>query len=162
MQSRRLHLLSLALATTLAGCAAPQPKLVPRQTQFDEAEYAPYRKAGTGKITGQVFLKTVGGDIKYGAGNKVTLNPATTHGREWMGILESNRLPAQGDPRAAEFQRITQCDGFGNFEFPDLPPGTYCLVSGVTWDTGVILTGSTVVGLATVEDGKNVKVMLTR
>jgi hypothetical protein len=54
--------------------AKPKPT-VQLSTSFNEADFAPYAKSGTGVIAGQVFAKTVGGDVKYGAGSTVYLNP---------------------------------------------------------------------------------------
>ena len=63
---------ALFVAAFLAGCAAPKVDL---NSTLDPREVAYIKASGSGQIAGQAFLKTVGGDVKYAAGNAVTLIP---------------------------------------------------------------------------------------
>ena len=61
----------LLLAPT--GCVSqPQTQM---KTAFSLKDFEPYKAKGLGKIYGQAFLKTRGGDVKVGAGDKVVLWP---------------------------------------------------------------------------------------
>lgn len=161
------RLLLSSLLAAICGCASGPVSpsgITPteRQTQFLAEEYAPFRASGTGRIEGQVFLRTMAGDVKPGAGAIVTMNPATTHGREWFDLFMSDLLPAAGDPRAAEFVRRVQCDASGGFAFAGLPAGRYCLISGVVWQAGYRMTGATVGAVVDVRDGETARAIMTR
>jgi hypothetical protein len=75
-----MKLSPLITALALASCAVP---IQPRVAKYDAAEYAPYSGSGTAKIIGQAFAKTVGGDVKFAAGNRVWLYPVTSMTTEW-------------------------------------------------------------------------------
>ncbi len=129
-----------------------------------------YAQKGTGKLTGQAFLKTEGGDVKIGAGNFVTLIPAVP----WflaaadLGELYSpKKWPAAvSDIYKAGPIRMTQADASGNFEFSDLPAGEYQLITTIEWQVpgtyGSRTTGGRVTRRVEVPEGGAVKVMLTR
>jgi hypothetical protein len=67
-------LLGAIILPILAACVA-QPYKMTRA--FDAAEYQAALAPGAGKITGQLFARTVGGEVKYGAGSTVYLYPMT-------------------------------------------------------------------------------------
>ena len=139
----------------------------PRTAVYSPAEYAPYARAGTGKITGQAFLKTVGGEVRYGAGNTVALHPATSLTNEWFTkVVVQGRDLVPGDLRANDYRRITTADAEGRFEFNNLPPGEYYVTCGITWgvpsDIGVLPTGGIAYARATVRNGETTKVVVTR
>src|SRR5215211_3890069 len=118
------------LLVALVGCAANAPPAAPRQVAFDSAEYAPYGKAGSGQIRGQVLFQIESDQVKPGAGKKVILSPVTSYSTEWwlQEVVGGQRLqPA--DARALPFQRVSRADGQGRFQFEGLPPGDYYLAS---------------------------------
>jgi hypothetical protein len=157
-----LTLLTLALT----GCAVPQQE---RFAKYDPAEYARYAGSGSGRITGQAFAKTVGGDVKYAAGNTVWLYPVTSMSTEWYQTAIKGGKPMKaGDQRMMQHSRSTVADGSGNFEFSGLPAGNYYVVTQVTWGvpTGmqffpVETTGSALHAKVHVSDGESKRVILT-
>jgi hypothetical protein len=104
----------------LSGCRPPTQM----KTPFSSAEFEPYKAKGTGKIVGQAFLKTRGGDVKTGAGNTVQLWPFTPFMKEVISLKEqgysitnyTNEVVNQILP----YVRESIGDGNGNFEFSDL------------------------------------------
>lgn len=157
---------ALLLALALAGCAAP---LEERTATYNEAEYARYAGRGTAKIHGQAFLKTVGGDVKYGAGSTVYLYPVTSMTTEWYDkfLVQGKSLKA-GDDRMMKYSRQIVADGTGNFEFEGLPAGDYYLVCNIFWGvpTGLTFapigeTGGAVHTKVIVAAGENKRVILT-
>jgi hypothetical protein len=75
--------LMLVAILTVSCYSAPRTEM-PRLVPFNEDEYLPYAGDGDATITGQAFLKTRGGDVKYGAGNTIFMNPVTSYSTEWM------------------------------------------------------------------------------
>jgi len=138
-----------------------------RTAQFIESEYLPYGDTGTSIITGQAFLKTRGGDVKYGAGCMVYLNPVTTYSTEWFtyGIIKEMSL-SKADQRIDKYHWETMADGFGNFEFKNLPTGEYYLACNITWEVpgkyNLVTTGGYAYAQAKISTGETIKVIVTR
>lgn len=182
--SRLLAALSLALcAASCRGAApadssddlAPAPSPAPARTADAErrrpyvaVEYAPFSGRGDGAVEGQAFLRTRGGDVKFGAGAVVALVPATSHGREWFErtVLGGEALEPE-DPRAARFRRTTRADGFGGFAFEELPAGEYLLACEIRWEIadgrgGTLPAGGWAHGTVLVRQGERARVVVTR
>jgi hypothetical protein len=124
-------------------------------------------KPGTEKIVGQAFLKNVGGDVKYGAGNMVWLHPVTRLTTEWFTKHIVHGIPLlAGNPRTDDYRRQAIADAEGRFEFNGLPPGDYYLTCSITWgvptDIGVIPTGEIAYVKVTVRNGETAKAIVTR
>jgi hypothetical protein len=158
---------SLFLILPLAifcSCAMPMPM----QTAFDEAEFAPYAAPGTSTITGQAFLKTAGGEVRFGAGNPVELVPVTAYTTERYNYQVAGEIPGPTDLRLAKHTRTTIADGNGNFEFHELPAGTYYATCYISWQVpnpyGIapLTTGGTACGTVKVGTGETAKVVVTR
>jgi hypothetical protein len=112
------------LFCALVSCSIQHPQ--ERTAVYNPAELVPYSRTGTGKIIGQAFLKTVGGDVKYGAGNTVVIHPVTSLTTEWFSKVVVQGLPlVAGNPRADDYRRTTIADAEGRFEFDNLPQGDY-------------------------------------
>lgn len=127
----------LGIELLVGGCAytAPQPSPpYQRMRTFEVSEYEPYAAKGTATISGQAFLKTQGGDVKYGAGETVILNPVTTYSKEWWSVsVERGRNMSEPDSRTASYSRTTTADGEGRFKFEGLPAGEFYVACSVTW-----------------------------
>ena len=141
---------------------------------FDEADYVPFAKPGTGSISGQAFAKTQRGNVRYAAGDKITLIPTTVYGVTWMGMMRRDissvlsygnnpdyikHLPM--DPRAATFTRTTTADAEGRFRFDELAPGDYVVFTTIRWMTSSTrYSGAFFYGRVTAENGKKTTVNL--
>lgn len=105
----------------------------PRSIAFSEEEHAQYFGEGNAEIDGQVFLKTMGGDVKYGAGETVTLVPETPYFKADALAFMQDRAISTKDLDAAKLKRTTQTNGQGEFKFVGIPAGKYYVFSQVYW-----------------------------
>lgn len=158
----------LPLVIFVLACVPLRSAPQPRRASFIEAEYAPYGKEGSGTITGQAFLKTMGGDVKYGAGNTVFMNPVTSYSTEWFerAILAQESLEPS-DPRCQPYTKSVIADGEGRFEFEGLPAGEYYIGCLINWSVpgqyGMIPTGGVAHAKVRVAEGQHVRnVIATR
>lgn len=163
MNKIRVATLILSMSL-LAACANQKPVERP---PFPVEEYAQLQKLGTGKVTGQVFMKTVGGEVRFGAGSDVYLFPATSYSDFWYQTNYVSQKPiAPPDSRQMQYTQIVQADGNGNFEFSNIPPGRYYISSTVIWQAptqwGLTNQGGWVAKSATVSNGATARVILTR
>ena len=158
-----------ALAISVTGCAtrrAPPPPLLARPT-FPIAEYEALPKTGSGAVTGQAFLKTRGGDVKTGAGNKIYLYPVTSY-LLWD-EANSRSKKTSIDSRFYEFRRETIADASGRFTFKNVPNGDYKLTGEVTWQVPQVTKyssymstqGGWITKMITVANGETTEIMLT-
>jgi len=112
-------------------------------------------------------MKTVGGDVKFGAGSPVLLTPVTSYTEEWYNVAVVRGAPiGPADPALQKYVIHTQADGTGNFKFSDVPPGQYFLGSEVFWQAptqfGLARQGGLIVVRVTVEDGRTTRQIVTR
>jgi len=161
---KKLVLIAIVLA--VAGCAvAPAPQ--PRTAVYNAAEYAPYGRKGNGRILGQAFLRTVGGDVKYGAGYDVVLHPVTSFTTEWFEktIQQGIRLQ-EADSRGDQYAVRTIANGEGRFGFEHLPAGQYYLTCAIHWgvpgNIGVLPAGGIAYAKVTVPENGTVAAIVTR
>lgn len=144
----------------LGGCVTTRPMT----NIYNPSEYTKYHQAGTAEVKGQAFLKTEGGEVKFGAGETVSLIPATAYSEEILGYIQNyTYIRAEGvDPRWKEHIKTTVADGNGNFEFIGVPAGAYYLECPIYWKISQYdETGHTVYKKVDVRDGDKIKVVLT-
>lgn len=151
---------TVALIALATGCVMPHQMT----TSFDESEFHKFAGNGTSTITGQAFLKTQGGDVKFGAGDTVSLIPITPYTTEaWQ--AERNGEQPQTDPRLQKYIRTVIADGSGDFEFQNVPAGDYYIECPIYWevpgDYTTERTGGVAYAQTHVDDGKTVKVIVT-
>lgn len=112
---------------------------------------------------------TKGGEVRKGAGQTVTLRPATNYAAQlntYYGGKSLGYLP----PDAANFDKTTVSDADGKFEFKNVPAGDYFVSANVSWSVFYPGTfapieskqGGIIIKRITIEDGAAVETMLTR
>lgn len=157
----------LLASAFLSGCATSPSIESPIRANFNEADFSWSAKGGGASITGQAFLKTKGGDVKFGAGNTIKILPKTEYTTELRirGSINGEKI-GPVDPGLEKYTRTTIADGNGNFEFHNLPAGTWYLSTAITWGIptqyGLQQTGGVAYTTATITDGEVKKVILTR
>jgi hypothetical protein len=132
-------------------------------------------KAGTGKILGSAVIQTAGGIPRTCAGREVKLGPVSTYSSERInaiyGGISKGFLSASGPKHnivknvayESTFRKAT-CDAQGNFEFDEIPSGSYFITTTVMWSTGEQYAspiGGVLMLNVTVNEGKSIKVVLT-
>lgn len=157
-------IIPVAALIVMTGCIPP---LRPMTTPFRSEDFTKYAGDGSGTVTGQAFLKTRGGDVKFGAGCDVELCPVTPYIQERISreTLGGERLEYL-DPRVVNYTRHTTADGSGSFEFKRLPPGKWVAYCEITWMVpapyGGTKTGGLAIAVFDVKDNETTKVVVTR
>lgn len=141
----------------LSGCVAPYTMKNP----FNEQEFSSYAYTGTASISGQAFLKTRGGEVRYAAGNRVLLIPATKFTQELDQVDQGRPMSPPKGTSLGKYVRSTTADGSGNFAFSGLNAGYYYVECGIYWMAGNSETGSTVRKLYQIGAGEKARVILT-
>lgn len=158
-------LIGIAAAIALAGCAQHQARPIDLGA-FPVSEYAALKADGSSVVTGQVFMRTLGGDVKFGAGSEVVLIPATSYTEPLHQAFLANRPIAEPDPRAKAYSKRTRADGSGYFKLSNVPAGRYYLSSKVEWQAptqyGMSQQGGYLLEPVTVPDGEEINVILTK
>ena len=131
-----LRAIICSFAFLLWGCATSAVL----NTTFDPQEADFIHKSGTSIITGQGFLRTMVGEVRYAAGSEVILIPVTKYSTERINqIYRGGKCAVFGktftndDPRYSQFTKTTKANGEGRFEFPGLAAGNYFVVTSVFW-----------------------------
>jgi hypothetical protein len=152
----------------LVGCVRTETMT----STFDASEAAFIEQAGTSTIHGQAFLKTVGGEVRYGAGNQIILIPQTAYARERIAKLYGqSKCNAGGvkfdsdDPSYMRMVRQTKANGEGRFKFENIAAGSYFVVTQLTWGVpgqyGVSTTGCNLYEQVSVRPGETVEVLIS-
>jgi hypothetical protein len=153
--------------TACVSVSTERPVL--ERVNFPNSEYVNLVSNGTGTVKGQAFLKTRGGDVKTAAGNEVILNSVTSYSTQWFEkSYKGGNVLAEPDQRYLDSIISTIADADGRFEFEDVPPGKYYLVSSVTWETptgyngGLRVQGGYIAEIISVKNDIVVNIILTR
>lgn len=165
------QLLSLLSLVIIASACATVPKNPPTTAvlvPFNAEEVKWSLGTGTATVEGQAFLKTRGGDVKFGAGNPVYLLPYSAHSFAWYASLTAGRTENAPtiDPGLAAVTRKTVAGGDGRFKFEDIPAGPYLVLTIVDWQVAGAYSTRTQGGFVgapvTAEGGKTANVIVTR
>lgn len=141
------------------------PKPQKRMVEFNSEEYKKYETTGAASIIGQAFTKTLGGDVKYGAGNEIKLFPITSYSTEaWDRAIIGGELLEPSDENSNKYTKVTIADGQGNFKFKNLPPGDYYIYCVITWQVALsgklTMTGGIVGSKIKIEENENKEIIL--
>ena len=93
------------------------------------------------------FLRQKGGGVVTCAGKEVDLVPSGEHARERIQIfyntttrpayrdylLNNKKAPPQANLQYMGASRSTRCDSDGRFTFKDVAPGSYFIITSVSW-----------------------------
>lgn len=135
---------SFALCALLsASCSSYKMRGAYVADEFAPSDGAP------GRIEGQAFVRTAGGEVKFAAGLPIYLLKATPYSQEWFLAVGSAGAECRDlDARMWSHVLRTTGDGAGEFVFENVPPGPYFLWSDITWlyATGSWITPEKVTG----------------
>ena len=126
------------LILALVSCTTTREVI--QRVPYNELEYVHFKEAGTAKVTGQAFLRTSSGDVKYAAGSRVSLVPVTSISNQWYyqwylveNHINPEKVVAKADTRHLAIKRRTKADGEGKFTFRNIPAGEYFINTSVVW-----------------------------
>jgi hypothetical protein len=144
----------------LVGCVPPAA--VKMKTDIVESDYEKFRLEGKNTVSGQAFLRQKGGAVVTCAGSQVRLSPNTEYFREYWNIVKATKQKAiEPEYSGKRISRDTFCDAQGNFEFSNIPSGSYILVSWVSWQVGYAKQGGLLYAIIEVQGDKETKVILS-
>ena len=163
---KRLLLIAVVsiIASFLYGCAVPDPPKW-NDSSSTAREYAKYLVDGNSSLSGQAFLAQRGGGVVKAAGRTVTLDPATTTGKEYWekaGRTWDFKTVVPPSPEFNKARRLATADAEGRFSFKNIPAGFYYVRTSVTWMVGDYNIQGGIVGkLVEVKEGQNAEVILS-
>lgn len=102
------------------------------QVPFSASTLAAYDGSGKATVTGQAFLRQVGGRVVTCAGSAVFLMPATSYVRDIVRMKEIG-IKVGMNPSVIALTRNAICDAQGKFSFDMVPTGRWYLSTSVTW-----------------------------
>lgn len=163
-------LLAAAAALLVSACAPlniygapPSPPQIPHReptTTLDAVAIKAAMRPGHAIVRGQAFSKTVGGDVKYGAGNEILVIPNTVYVTECIAILKAMYVTTDCGKKMLPLGRMVVADGEGRFEIADLAPGEYSLSTIIMWGVpgrfGIEQTGGVVDAVVNVKSDTDV------
>lgn len=171
------------LLAALSGCARQAPPPIPVQLTeaYDPAAFAWSERPGRGRIEGSALMRTMGGEARTCAATSVDLLPATPYTEERVRILYGTGDRGYRPLRAPMLQFIPEtpteeqladrhgrqafCDAQGEFEFDDLPAGSYFVIAEVVWGApsvnGLIAEGGVLMQRVGLDPGQTERVVLT-
>jgi hypothetical protein len=168
------------------------PQRVPVSTHDAEVVKFIHEK-GDNLVKGSAFLTQQAGGVVTCAGKTVSLVPASIYATERIGMIynsvERGYQPLMAlyagavvgsngalvpqfrstvidpPPSYLSDQRKTVCDARGEFEFDNVAPGTYYVITQVTWSVGGNPQGGSLMQRTTLPQGsskQNFKLLLTQ
>lgn len=120
------------LVLVLPACTVPTSRAVRGTFTYDA--HAHYDRQGEAIVYGQAFQRQRGGGVVYAAGGEMWLFPATEYGRAVVDVMRDQLTPTHIAPGFLNLSRKTTADGFGNFEFDNVPAGTWYVSVRDFWE----------------------------
>jgi len=107
-------------------------KTIVQRIPFPEDEYNSLPTSGNASVKGKIYLITAGGNKIYGKHTRLYLNPVTSYSTQWyqksyLGGAKMSKV----DSRLYKYLKFTTSDSNGNFEFLNIPNGSYYLIGVV-------------------------------
>lgn len=120
--------ITLVVIAMLCGCTATM------NTPFNEDTFFWSEQMGTSSILGQAFLKKSGNDKIYASGKTIRLLPVNDYTTELRNrVTIGGEQIGKSEPRLNRYIRTTVADMNGNFEFHNLPAGSWYLSTIIIW-----------------------------
>lgn len=125
-------LTTLGFVLLITACASG-PEVIQR-IPFNSAEFASLPTRGSATVKGQAYIKTSAGELYYPRGEQARLNPVTSYSKQWYEVnYLANKNIADADPRYLEYVYKAGFDHEGNFQFNNIPAGSYYLSAPIFW-----------------------------
>ena len=138
----------ISLISFIVSCA-PKAKVVDLKENFDPNEVSWIFQGGNNTISGEAFLRTIGGEVRTCAGLDVILIPVSRYSTKRIQVLYGNtnagyiplfsgkRIVFKPDPPLYyKYMKKAKCDASGHFKFTNLPDGEYYIIANVMWSVG--------------------------
>lgn len=146
----------------VSGCGSKSYKM---QSNYNDSDFIQSAKSPVVNIGGQAFSRTVGGDVKYGAGVTVSLFRSNKYTNEIVGALNEGWRYVDADPKWMTHIMKSTADANGNFVFKNVIPGVYYLETVLTWQYatqyGLKTTGGVIRSKISVTEEQDQKFILT-
>lgn len=113
----------------LSACGPTKPNYT--MPAVDKVDHDHYSKSGTSSFSGQAFLKTKGGDVKYAAGERSCIMPDIQYLAQFHEKFKTHTVV--NHPSWLELTKCVTADSEGRFEFKNLPAGKWVATSNVSW-----------------------------
>ncbi len=103
---------------------------------FPEDEYNALEKSGNAIVKGKIYALLPNGKRVYAKQTRLYLNPVTSYSTQWykesyLGGAKMSKV----DPRLFNYLKFTTSDNNGNFEFLNIPNGSYYLIGVIKCGT---------------------------
>ena len=111
-------------------------KTIVQRISFPESEYRSLATSGSGVVKGKIYITTPGGNKVNGKNTRLYLNPVTSYSTQWFNksYLGGAKM-SKVDNRLFNYLKFTTSDSEGNFEFLNVPSGSYYLIGVVKCGT---------------------------
>jgi len=118
------------------GSVTTKDRTVVQRIPFPENEYKSLATTGSATVKGKIYIVTAGGNKVYGKNTRLYLNPVTSYSTQWynesyLGGAKMSKV----DTRLFNYLKFTTSDSNGNFEFLNVPSGSYYLIGVVKCGT---------------------------
>ncbi|WP_075342138.1 hypothetical protein [Tenacibaculum agarivorans] len=115
------------------------------KSPFKEEEVKWFKDKGTASIQGIAKFKSKGGVVRFGKEFRIELQPYSAYTKERLSHIYKNKngdfvyiedgVPKfTPDPKGYHDTKKTMCNSEGEFEYKDLPAGTYYVIAFMLWD----------------------------